>query len=118
MKLSEKTKQQIIELKSKGFSSRYIANHLGCSKSTVNDHWNEVKSKFQQLQQTVRPRVLFLDVETTADLVATFSRKQVNISQSNIVQEGNQLISYALKWLDDDIVDVYASNFDNLQSIS
>jgi len=116
MKLSEKTKQQIVELKSKGFSSRYIANHLGCSKSTVNDHWNTVKSKFQlQLQQTVKPRVLFLDVETTADLVATFSRKQVNISQSNIVQEGNQLISCALKWLDDDIVDVYASNFDNFQ---
>ena len=120
MKLSKQQQEQIISLKNQGYASRFIAATIGCGKSTVNDFWNKFKESDEYWERvvstcnkTIKPRILFIDIETTADLVATFGRKQVNISQSNIVVEGNQIISCAASWLDSDDVTVFTSSFEH-----
>jgi len=109
--LNKETRQQIIDLKKKGYSSRWIANHVGCGKSTVNDVYNAYLSASNSPVRGTSPKILFLDVETTADIVATFGRRNVNISESNVIQQGNELISVALSWLDSDNVVSYSARF-------
>ena len=121
MKLSKQQQEQIINLKNQGYGSRFIAATIGCGKSTVNDFWNKFKQTDEYWERVAHLppisslNILFIDVETSADLVATFGRKQVNLSQSNIVCEGNQLISCAVSWLDSPDVKVFSSEFENFE---
>jgi hypothetical protein len=113
MKLSQDAKDTIIDLKLKGFSSRNIARMTGYGKTTVNDVFKDYSVK--KTSNKTLARILFLDVETTADIVATFGRRNVNISEGNIIQQGNQLISAAFGFYEDDYVVSVATQFDNYQ---
>lgn len=115
MKLNEQQKSQIIDLKLKGYTSRWIAGKVGVGKSSVNNVFNDFVTslKNQESKQSDAAKILFLDIETSADVIATFGRKNINISQSNIVQEGNQIISCAMMWKDSDEVAVVNAEFSN-----
>lgn len=63
------------------------------------------------LRTPKKPRILLLDIETSADIVATFGRFKVNIGESNIIQQGNQIISAAWKFLGDTEVQSSYSSF-------
>lgn len=102
-KLQDWQKMSIIEMKKKGFSSRYIADTLGiASKTTVNDYWNKVKQQDVEQPEVAKPKILLLDLETAAATAMTFGRWNVNLSQSNIVDEGGWILCASYKWLGDD----------------
>lgn len=107
MKLDNDDKAFILEQKEQGLSSRTIAGYIGCGKSTVNDFLKKVTQNEQkppsvnQEKQKSKARILFLDIETSADIVATFGRHNVNLSESNIVHQGNQILTAAWKFKGD-----------------
>jgi len=99
MKYSFNTQKDIIELKEKGFTSRYIADKLKISKSGVNDFWNAylVVSK----KKKNGPRVLFFDLETSAALVYCFGRHKQFINQDAVKIEGGKLLCSGYRWMDE-----------------
>lgn len=99
MKYSFNTQKDIIELKEKGFASRYIADKLQISKSGVNDFWNTylVASK----KKKNGPRVLFFDLETSAALVYCFGRHKQFINQDAVKIEGGKLLCSGYRWMDE-----------------
>ena len=100
MNYTQGIRQQIIELNAAGMSSRNIADILGVSKSGVNEYLAKVLGNGG-------PKVLFFDLETAPDIVATFGRWNVNIGQQNLLQEGNWLLSASWSWLGQDKIDGY-----------
>jgi DNA polymerase elongation subunit (family B) len=110
----------LLDLKGQGFSSREIANITGFSKSAINYALAEARGEKRQRKNKGKkqaeviakaPRILILDLETSADIVATFGRRQVNISQSNILHEGNEIISAAWMWYDEGVVESLCSDY-------
>lgn len=108
MKLQVQQVNKILNLLKQGKSSRTIAQEVGCCKSTVNNVRSEYKDKSRK-----GPRILILDLETSADIVATFGRKNINISESNIINQGNEIISAAWKWSDQETVFGYICQYRN-----
>lgn len=112
-KLSECTRELIKDLNKKGLSSRQIAKALGIGKSTVNDtlsrEGNTVKA------QPKGYKVGLLDLETSADIVATFGRRQVNIGESNIVHQGNTIITGAWKLAGEDYIEASFTKWDKFK---
>lgn len=104
MKLSKDQKQSIIQLKNQGFPSRFIAKELGIGKSTVNDYWHKYNSDIDNLEVQVQqmPNILVYDLETAAATAMTFGRFNINLSQSNIVDEGGWILCASFKWLGSD----------------
>lgn len=100
MKYSFNTQKQIIELKEKGFASRYIADKLQISKSGVNEFWNAYVTVAKQKKNG--PRVLFFDLETSAALVYCFGRHKQFINQDAVKIEGGKLLCSGYRWLDED----------------
>jgi hypothetical protein len=116
LKLSPEDIAYIIDQKASGVGSRSIANMLNCSKSAVNYayqrwltednrtkygtdyHPNDVA--FNQVK--LKPRILYLDVETAPDLSVSFGRFKQNMSQDHIITDGGWLISAAWAWNDSD----------------
>lgn len=94
MLYTNEVKKEIIRMKKFGLSSREIADKLKISKSGVNDFLNSGEKPAAQ-----GPRVLFLDLETAPSLVVTFGRFNVNLSQGNVIKEGNFLLTAAWSWL-------------------
>jgi DNA polymerase III epsilon subunit-like protein len=114
MKLDQKQKDYIVSMKKMGAGSRWIATQLGCSKSTVNDVYNawSVLNKETTVAKKKTLDILYLDLETSCDVVGTFGRYNVNLSESNIIAQGNQIISAAWVFNDDENVSVASSKFE------
>lgn len=112
-------KQKAVELKVDGMSSREVAALLDVSKSSVNNwvaQWMENPYVLYDPDDVAfkpkkKPKILLLDVETTADIVATFGRKNVNISEDNIVVQGNELICAAYSFTDENTIHCVRSKF-------
>lgn len=122
MKLSQKSKEWILYLKNQGFGSRHIASLVGCSKSTVNNFLSTLANKSSapvvaevETIKVKTPNILLFDLETSADIVATFGRKNINISESNIIKQGNTIVSAAWKWYGSDKVETSSVRFNNFE---
>lgn len=100
MNYTQCIRQHIVDLNNAGISSREIAQLLGISKSGVNEYLSRIIGNGG-------PKVLFFDLETAPDIVATFGRWNVNISQQNLLQEGNWLLSASWSWLGQNKIDGY-----------
>lgn len=138
MKFTLEQKQEIVKLKHSGLTSRQVATNLNCSKSAVNYVYNAwldapyplykpedvavryVKETTYGVTPSAdnsvklrpkKPKILILDVETTADIVATFGRFKVNVGEQNIIQQGNQIATAAWKFLGDSEVQTAYSKF-------
>lgn len=162
----------LVELKSAGYGSRYIAKLLGISKSSVNNYFklwlkSQVPAesslqveyekavnrglygtdykpedvalgkvldsamdefgkprlastlvgmwKRKEKTEVKKPRVLFIDLETSADIVACFGRFKQNLGEKNIVYQGNQIICAAWKFIGDASVHTSRSSFSNFK---
>lgn len=119
MKYTEKIKDKITEYIAEGKSSRWIADKLGISKSGVNDFFlrelvplasvkranyiyipaDSVKAEatysdtpYSQPSKQQGPRVLFLDIETSAALVYAFGRHKQFIHQDAVKEEGGKIL--------------------------
>lgn len=87
----EENIKEIVELKNKGFGSRYIASKLGISKSTVNKKYNDFYAK-------KKPKVLFLDLETSAAEVLAFDRWEVTVTEDHVLKQGGRILVAGWKW--------------------
>ena len=182
----------LLEMKSAGYGSRYIAKLLGISKSSVNNYYKlwlksqtpvedslqveyekavnrglygtdykpedvALKKVINKLQESFdgetfgienayradreykkspldnrlipeavfqeakkrltpkKPRVLFIDLETSADIVACFGRFKQNLGEKNIVHQGNQIICAAWKFIEDSSVHTSRSSFSDFK---
>ncbi len=112
MKYDKDLIAEIVNLKMRGYKSRAIAAELGISKSGVNDAYNRWVEEGKLVlynpedvafKQT-KPKILFIDVESAADIAASFGRFKVNLSQDNIIREGGWLLSVAWRWNDEEQV--------------
>lgn len=115
MKLDDYQIDCIKELHQMGYSSRKIASWVNCSKSSVNNHLQAMKKVFNPERKPNETNILILDIETSADVVATFGRRNVNIGESNILYQGNEIISAAWKFIGDDNVSSMYSTFDKFR---
>jgi len=97
------TQERIIALKTKGVSSRSIANELNISKSGVNDYFNARILKNTKEKLKGKPKVLVFDLETSAATALTFGRFKVNLSQDNIIQEGGWMLCASWRWMHEDV---------------
>lgn len=110
--MSEFTELQLemIELKKEGFSSRHIAKVLGVGKSTVND----VYSRYINLKGDAGhevldgAKILFLDLEVSASIVAAFSMFKHFSTPDHIIQFP-YILTYAVNWLHEapDVIECY-----------
>lgn len=98
-KLTQHQQDQIIKLKQEGYGSRFIASYIGSCKSTVNNFYSKWKDA-----EGWEPKIIFIDLETSASIAATFGRWNQNIPHKNILHEGGWIISAAWKWLGEDKV--------------
>jgi DNA polymerase elongation subunit (family B) len=100
---SKEIQDEIIELRFQGYSSRNIAEILGISKSGVNDFISGLLTR-NTLKTTKEmpkdgPRILLLDIETSAALVYAFGRHKQYISQSAVKSEGGKVLMVGYQWL-------------------
>ena len=100
---------QMIKMKQDGFSSRYIAKELGVGKSTVNDVYNRYLNNAgvptSDLNKQVGAKVLFLDLEVSASIVAAFSMFKHFSTPDHIIQFP-YILTYACNWLHDSPEDI------------
>lgn len=102
MKYTPEIQSKILELSlDKDWSSRMIADKLGISKSGVNDYLASYRENNPEVQEDKKPKILLLDVETSASVVVSFGRRNVNLSQDHVLSEGGWILSYAYKYLGD-----------------
>lgn len=113
MKLNDNQKKWIGYYRDMGFSSREIERRTGVSKSAVNYFLNGRTSVVKHKENL--PKILALDLETSADIAATFGRYNTNISESNIVHQGNTIISAAWSFIGEDKIHVVNSKFNNFK---
>lgn len=92
------TCKRILELKSKGLSSRKIADKLDISKSGINYY---LAREQPDAVDNSAPRILLFDLETAADISLHFGRWKQNISQKNVVKSGGYILCAAWKYLGD-----------------
>lgn len=109
MKLTDSQKEWILRYNEMGFSSREIERRTGISKSAVNYFLNG--RSYENAQESNHPKILALDLETSADIVATFGRYNTNISEGNIIHQGNEIISAAWSFIGQDKVHIANSKF-------
>jgi len=95
--LNQNLLEIIQKLHDEKLSSRKIARQLGIGKSTVNRYLSKSK---QSAPDPVKkfPKVLFIDIETSPSIVATFGRFKQNIGQDNVIQEGGVILTACYKW--------------------
>lgn len=113
MKLNDSQKDWIQWYADLGYSSREIERRTGVSKSAINYFLNGRNSSSQTNKNS--PRILALDLETSADIVATFGRYNTNISEGNIVHQGNAIISAAWSFVDEAKVHIANSTYKNFK---
>lgn len=94
--LTDKEKQTIALLGSKGHSGRHIAKMLNRPKSTINDYLKSLKERVEAPPAGVR--VLSLDIETAPAISYTWGRWKQNIPSCMVIQEG-YMLTWSAKWL-------------------
>ena len=103
MKYPNKTQEAIIELKLKGYSSRWIAKSLLIGKTGVNQVFNRYLLGLGECTN-VKPkkmRICFLDVESSPDIAVSFKRFKTSYGQDSVLQDGGSLLSIAWRFSDD-----------------
>lgn len=100
MKYTNETKRKIISLKNQGYSGRGIADALGLSKSGVNSFIASGE------EVHIGPKILLLDIETSASLVYAFGRHKQFIHQDAVVQEGGVVLMAGYQWLHEGVTNV------------
>ncbi len=117
MATSERDIRKIIDMLDEGYSSRFIAEKVlgsGSKKSTVNDIRNRLMLPYTPDENL--PKILLIDLESSAALVGAFQRWDVNVSQAQVFQEV-MLLGFAAKWLgEDEIIEVYPTRFSNWET--
>ena len=115
------TQLEMVRLKQEGFSSRHIAKVLGVGKSTVNDVYNRylnvVQEPVSDLDKVLGAKVLFLDLEVSASIVAAFSMFKHFSTPDHIIQFP-YILTYASNWLHEapDQVECYGlDDFDSFE---
>lgn len=112
MKHPETVINNVWQLHSQNLSSRQIGYILGIGKSTVNDilsrsvpseilkndSYTEQKTTVKNIRK--KPKIVSVDVETSAAVVYTFGRFDITISQNAVVEEGGKILCACWKWLD------------------
>lgn len=106
---------QILSLSREGLSSRQIALKVFGSKtkkSTVNDVIARAKEgHYDNVNNLAQPKILLIDIETSAAMVGAFQRWNINVSQAQVFQEV-MLLGFVAKWLgSDDLIEVYPTRF-------
>jgi DNA polymerase III epsilon subunit-like protein len=101
LKVSQELREVIKNL-SKRHSQRQISAITGVSKSHVGRILLQDCTKEESSE--IKPKILFLDIETAGAISHTFGRYNLNLSQANIISEGGWLISYAYAWNDSQVV--------------
>jgi hypothetical protein len=96
--MSPQQKQLIDILSLEGTSGRGIAKFLGIPKSTVSDYL-----RGRRLPKD-GPRILVWDVETTPTVAYVWGRFQQNVSQSQVIRQGGEILTWSAKWLGDSTV--------------
>jgi len=106
-------KKTIVEMQSKGMSSRAIAKVLGISKSGINDFLTRLREgksdDVTSIDAVYRPKILIYDIETAPSMSYHWRRWKENIGQSQVIREG-YMLCWSAKWLGDDNV-----AFDSIQ---
>jgi len=92
------TQQQIISLKKQGMKSRAIATYLGIGKSGVNYFWQRYKETINAKSKS-GPKIVFIDLETSASLAYCFGRHKQFINQDAIKVEGGKLLCSGYRWM-------------------
>lgn len=110
---------QMIKLKQDGFSSRYIAKQLGVGKSTVNDTYNRYLNVSTEgsdsLEKEIGAKVLFLDLEVSASIVAAFSMFKHFSTPDHIIQFP-YILTYAANWLHEPSDKIECYGLDDFES--
>lgn len=114
MKYTNKILQKIQKESDKGLSGRQIALKLGISKSGVNAYLKQTKNFVNAVQALYQeaeskptgPKILLLDIETSASLVYAFGRHKQFIHQDAVVQEGGVLLMAGYQWLHEGVTNV------------
>lgn len=110
-KIEGSIERDVLKLLGLGYSQRQVATELLGSitrRSTVADIAKRNKGVQSSIKQ---PKVLLLDIETSAAIVGAFSRWGINIAQSQVFQEV-MMLGLVAKWLgSDDYIEIYPSDF-------
>ena len=105
MKLTNIQKEQILNLKNQGYSSRQIALQVLGSKtkkSTVNDYLKQCKNT--TIQNTPKSsKILLLDIENSPSLGYYWNRWKTTIHESQVLSE-SFIISFAYMWYGDNSI--------------
>lgn len=113
------TQLEMIRLKQEGFSGRHIAKVLGVGKSTVNDTYNRYLSSVEEaaddLEAVLGAKVLFLDLEVSASIVAAFSMFKHFSTPDHIIQFP-YILTYACNWLHESPDQVECYGLDDFES--
>ena len=78
-------------------SWRKIAKHLGVPKSTVSDYLRKIKNEQSWDDLPVKPKVLFLDIETAPMRSAVWGMFKQNVGLNQIEKDW-YILSFAAKW--------------------
>lgn len=113
MKHSDTIVEQVVRMTGAGMSSRYVAEQLGISKTSVNDIWNRwiadpkpfYNSDEVAFNQKEGPKILVFDTETAAATALTFGRFKVNLSQDNILDNGGWILCACWRWLGSNVTE-------------
>ena len=100
---TQETKSLISTLSKQGYSSRFIADELGISKSGVNQYLSKIR---YSAPPENKPKILFFDIESSAALVLCFSRHKQYISQQAVIEEGGKILMAGYSWDGSDDVKV------------
>lgn len=118
----EKVIDTILQYKVDGVGSRTIGKYLGIGKSTVNKYYNYyLQTGNKQINLGSRPKihnkakVLFLDLEVSASIVAAFSMFKHFSTPDHVIQFP-YILSYAYNWLHEDVNDVYGRKLDDYET--
>ncbi len=111
-------KQKIESLHNAGLSGREIAKEMNLSKSGVNyflgsievEGYSARKPKEIKPKGKNGPRILLLDYETAAEIVATFSRFKQTFGNSSVIKKGGNILCAAYKWVgESEVHSIYAT---------
>ncbi len=113
-------KQEALELAQTGLSWRKIAKQLGVARSTVSD-WLRTQFKHsvkrsvsdsEAFSPVVGAKVLFLDLEVSASIVAAFSMFKHFSTPDHVIQFP-YILTYAANWLHNDVNDIECYGLDD-----
>ena len=84
-----------------GYSQRDACWTLDIARSTMQDYIKKLSPAFEGAIQGFKkePKILLLDIETSATISAHFGRWKQNIGQNNVISEGGIILVACWKWL-------------------